>query len=173
MNFPQEALSTYLCMKPHSDPFESFAVKLYTGDYNHCAMHLNDCREAIFPCNVKNRHWIMIRLDLEKEVVHIYDSMNTPGIKNIVGYIAEAMPKLRNLLATTHLSGDSADKKWEIQTHKDVPRQGAGTGDCGVFVLKWIEYYIFGKSLHDIVVNDPLKLRRDISAVIYACGCKK
>ncbi|XP_024035640.1 putative ubiquitin-like-specific protease 1B [Citrus clementina] len=111
-----------------------------------------DVDMIFIPVNLGGDHWVLARADLRARRMQIYDSLVTfcedktylrkfkplqvvfPQWLQDVGFY-NIRPELQ-----------SADS-WKVRIVKDVPQQQPGSGDCGVFMLMFTMYLMFGLKL--------------------------
>ncbi|CAA7047619.1 unnamed protein product [Microthlaspi erraticum] len=115
-----------------------------------------DVDDLFIPLNIKNKHWVALHVSIPKRHITIYDSMvdwlDDAEMDLLVEPYAVMMPNLMHSAAQAEDKCVYFDAKYtHSRPSKDVPQQ-VGAGDCGVFVLKYLEclavgYAAFPKTL--------------------------
>ncbi|GAY50493.1 hypothetical protein CUMW_127110 [Citrus unshiu] len=113
---------------------------------------MTDVDMLLITINLDGAHWVLARVDFQKNKVWIYDSLLTfrddkryklkfkplevifPRWLEYVGFY-NIRPELRS------------EDPWKVIAVKSAPQQERGTGDCGVFVLMVTMYLMFGLRL--------------------------
>ncbi|CAL2228566.1 unnamed protein product [Prunus armeniaca] len=113
-----------------------------------CGMDWQNAYKVYAPCLLpKYKHWVALEIDLVNCDIKVYDSMVSlipdHSLKEELAPLSITMPNLLNTL-DFYEEGVYANEctrdwwcPWPIQ-RVDVPQQ-ANQGDCGMFVLKYIE----------------------------------
>ena len=88
----------------------------------------------LIPIHQKN-HWTMVVVDLRHKVIKYLDSMggkNDECLKRLRLYLAEEMMAKKDSLLNAN--------EWHLENVLDLPQQENGY-DCGVFALKFADYF--------------------------------
>ncbi|KAJ0245904.1 Ulp1 protease family [Hirschfeldia incana] len=140
----------------------------YPADFKTGKKWLKDV-DSLFLCHhVNGDHWIALHIELQKGLIHVYDSIRTwvsdkkmqeecrPFTKMIPVLLKKMDPKLRAKL----------DKPFTYRRYNNIP-QNEDPGDCGVYTLKYIECLALGykfEGLSDQIIQ-PMRLK--MAAEIY------
>nr|GME00955.1 ubiquitin-like-specific protease ESD4 [Ipomoea batatas]GME05429.1 ubiquitin-like-specific protease ESD4 [Ipomoea batatas] len=127
---------------------------------------LSRCSYIYIPMNMENRHWYLIRADIETKKAAIFDSyLEMNKAKTGIHEVGEVLKSLHNCLlehAKVDESFSYSDDKngvWKISTLGWVPQQKNGY-DCGVFAMLFMEQ---GKNLTRETRFETEKERRRIA----------
>ena len=101
-------------------------------------INLNDYQILLFPLNINNSHWALIKIELEKRELFYYDSLKNynidnfyPIFENITALIDKYLIEYEYLLYP--------NLNWTYNFMKNIPYQNNGS-DCGVFVCQFMNY---------------------------------
>ncbi|KAL9457302.1 hypothetical protein AB3S75_006363 [Citrus x aurantiifolia] len=97
-------------------------------------------------------HWVLALADLRARMMRIYDSLVT--FREDKTYLRKfkplqvVFPQWLQDVGFYNIRPElqSADP-WKVRIVKDVPQQEPGSGDCGVFMLMFTMYLMFGLKL--------------------------
>ncbi|XP_024955843.2 putative ubiquitin-like-specific protease 1B [Citrus sinensis] len=111
-----------------------------------------DVDMIFIPVNLDGDHWVLARADLRARRMQIYDSLVT--FREDKTYLHKFKPLqvvfpqwLQDVgFYNIRLELQSADS-WKVRIVKDVPQQEPGSSDCGVFMLMFTMYLMFGLKL--------------------------
>lgn len=105
------------------------------------------------PVNVSNQHWVAVCVDLMRRKFTIYDSMRsaTPDefICDLVNPIATMFPSLLIQSGFYAMRPELSPLNTPFKVvclADDIPQQSE-SGDCGIFMLKFVEYLSSGQQL--------------------------
>ncbi|RVW49606.1 Ubiquitin-like-specific protease ESD4 [Vitis vinifera] len=105
------------------------------------------------PINVWASHWVLGVVHLHRRIIYVYDSLmginNNARLQVAIKPLAKLLPHILNAIAYYGFHGDTKVnyQEWEIEWLQDIPQQ-ENDGDCGMFVIKYVEY---------LMHNHPLK----------------
>lgn len=123
---------------------------------------LNNKTKLFFPILTKNRHWVLIYVDLKLFKISYYDSLlyryKRAYLKEIV---KEYISKVYYYI---HCKYIEFQQKWKI-LFKDCPQQN-NLYDCGVFICKYVEYLSMDKKF-DFTQKDMNRFRKKIFSAVY------
>ncbi|CAL8162340.1 unnamed protein product [Prunus armeniaca] len=123
-------------------------VNVVNGKVPACGLDWQNTYKVYVPCMLqKYKHWVALEIDLIQCEIKVYDSMVSlipdQSLKEELGPLSITIPNLLHTL-DFYEEGVYANEctrdwwcPWPIH-HVDVPQQ-ANQGDCGMFVLKYIE----------------------------------
>ncbi|CAL9024126.1 unnamed protein product [Prunus brigantina] len=126
----------------------SSLVNVVNGKVPACGLDWQHTYKVYVPCMLpKYKHWVALEIDLIQCEIKVYDSMVSlipdESLKEELGPLSITIPNLLNTL-DFYEEGVYANEctrdwwcPWPIH-RVDVPQQ-ANEGDCGMFVLKYIE----------------------------------
>ncbi|XP_024160257.1 sentrin-specific protease 2-like isoform X2 [Rosa chinensis] len=110
-----------------------------------------DC--LYIPVNVTNQHWVAVCVDLMRRKFTIYDSMLSANrdefICDLLNPIATMFPSLLIQSGFYKMRPELSPLNTPFQVVRlaeNIPQQSE-SGDCGVFVLKFVEYLSSGQQL--------------------------
>ncbi|BBH07372.1 hypothetical protein Prudu_019293 [Prunus dulcis] len=119
-----------------------------TTDVPACGMSWENAYKVYAPCMLtKYKHWVALMIDLVKCEIKVYDSMVSliPDeiLKEDLAPLSITIPNLLNTMdfyEESFYANDCSIDWWCLWPIKrvDVPQQ-SNQGDCGMFVLKYIE----------------------------------
>lgn len=82
-----------------------------------------NANNVLCPTNIDNNHWVLVRLDLVSQRVHVYSSTKPIGYEKKFQYMAEMIPKLFTKCGYGDLKpGFIVKDKWELKI-EDAPQQ--------------------------------------------------
>ncbi|CAL2254946.1 unnamed protein product [Prunus armeniaca] len=123
-------------------------VNVVNGKVPACGLDWQNTYKVYVPCMLqKYKHWVALEIDLIQCEIKVYDSMVSlipdQSLKEELGPLSITIPNLLHTL-DFYEEGVYANEctrdwwcPWPIH-RVDVPQQ-ANQGDCGMFVLKYIE----------------------------------
>ncbi|CAL9000031.1 unnamed protein product [Prunus brigantina] len=126
----------------------SSLVNVVNGKVPACGLDWQNTYKVYVPCMLpKYKHWVALEIDLIQCEIKVHDSMVSlipdQSLKEELGPLSITIPNLLNTL-DFYEEGVYANEctrdwwcPWPIH-RVDVPQQ-ANQGDCGMFVLKYIE----------------------------------
>ncbi|KDO37273.1 hypothetical protein CISIN_1g032006mg [Citrus sinensis] len=111
-----------------------------------------DVDMIFIPVNLGGDHWVLALADLRARRMRIYDSLVT--FREDKTYLRKfkplqvVFPQWLQDVGFYNIRPElqSADP-WKVRIVKDVPQQEPGSGDCGVFMLMFTMYLMFGLKL--------------------------
>jgi sentrin-specific protease 1 len=95
-------------------------------------------QKLLFPVHVNRSHWTCCVVDVEHHKIEYYDSLggrNDDLMANVRRYVQDEAAEN----GIPHLNMDD----WENVAHEEIPTQ-ANDYDCGMFVLKYMDYITEG-----------------------------
>ncbi|CAF2078570.1 BnaC01g35700D [Brassica napus] len=124
--------------------------------------------DTLFLCHhVNGDHWVALRIDLVKEVIHVYDSI--PSMVTDKKMHEECRPFTKMLPALLNKMVDGRtkrDKQFTNRRHKKIPKN-EDPGDCGVYTLKYIECLALGYNFEGLSNQIMPALRLKMGVEIY------
>lgn len=97
-------------------------------------------------------YWILAEVDIVRETISIYDSMvsvmnDSTFLKELLSY-AVIIPLLleKILWYDSHLETTQKNKVWTVLHVENTPQQES-RGDCGVFVLRYLDTLARGEDI--------------------------
>lgn len=123
-----------------------------------------------FFCHLINGdHWVALEVDLQKKIIHVYDSILTV-VPKITDLQEECRPftKMIPLLLNEMVPGrKKSTQQFRIsRLSKSVP-QNELPGDCGVYALKYIECKAIGCGFEGLSDQCIPAMRIKLAAEIY------
>ncbi|XP_052295904.1 uncharacterized protein LOC127901897 [Citrus sinensis] len=108
-----------------------------------------DVNMIFIPVNLGGDHWVLARADLRARRMQIYDLLVT--FREDKTYLRKFKPLqvvfpqwLQDVGFYNIRSELQSTDPWKVRIVKDVPQQSPGSGDCGVFMLMFTMYLMFG-----------------------------
>ena len=92
----------------------------------------------LFPLNINNSHWALIKIELEKRELYYYDSLKNYNIDNFYP-IFENITALIDKYLIEYEYLIYPNLNWTYNFMKNIPYQNNGS-DCGVFVCQFMNY---------------------------------
>uniref|UniRef100_A0A1J3J155 Sentrin-specific protease 5 n=1 Tax=Noccaea caerulescens TaxID=107243 RepID=A0A1J3J155_NOCCA len=106
-----------------------------------------DVDDLYIPLNINMKHWVALHVSIPNRHITIYDSLPTYVNDATMGLLVEPyavmMPHLMNAACLEEDKPKYFTTKYTHDRPSKVPHQ-RGDGDCGVFVLKFIECLALG-----------------------------
>lgn len=126
--------------------------------------------DHLYACHfVNGNHWVALDIDLEKETITVYDSIQTlvddKEIRNVCRPFSKMIPSILSAMVPATVLKKS-EKQFSVRRLKNVPQNDL-PGDCGVYTIKYIECLAIGctfEGLRDETIQD---IRRKLAAEIY------
>ncbi|XP_031111112.1 uncharacterized protein LOC116015227 [Ipomoea triloba] len=153
-------LPTYFAQLPEDERYNVFQRCVGSN------RTLSRCTSIYIPMNMENRHWYLIRADIQTKEAAIFDSyLQNKKAKTRTHEAEEVLKSLHNCLIEHAMVDESfsySDDKngvWKISIPGWVPQQKNGY-DCGVFVMLFMEQ---GKNLTRETRFETEKERRRIA----------
>ena len=125
--------------------------------------------EAIYlPINIKNNHWVLLKVDPEIDQLIIFDSLrDRKELEKSETFNGKRKVQFDNVIKIMKLVGKK-NTQWQVGINivddGKVPRQG-NDDDCGVFMLMFIDYLLNQKQL-DFSGIDAQNYRFNIASKI-------
>ncbi|XP_050369160.1 uncharacterized protein LOC126787285 isoform X2 [Argentina anserina] len=105
------------------------------------------------PVNISDQHWVAVRVDLMRRKFTIYDSMQSASrdefICDLLNPLATMFPSLLIQSGFYEMRPELSPLNTPFQVVRQaesIPQQSE-SGDCGVFMLKFVEYLSSGQQL--------------------------
>ncbi|CAA2990550.1 sentrin-specific protease 6-like [Olea europaea subsp. europaea] len=150
------------------------------GLYMPCNTNWNLVDHVLIPIRMSNSaHWILCHFDIQHMCLNVYNSYNKIVRKALVleaiKPFSDIIPHLlfhTGFFEGKGISEEEALKPLVVKMVPKLPQQNNG-GDCGIYVIKYAQYFING------MLNEMPKsfnvphLRRNLAAQLYAYGKKK
>ncbi|KAG2259922.1 hypothetical protein Bca52824_079216 [Brassica carinata] len=126
--------------------------------------------DSLFLCHhVNGDHWVALHIDLQKEVIHVYDSIRTwvpdKKMQEECMPFTKMLPALLNKMVDPKLR-TKPDKQFTYRRYKKIP-QNEDPGDCGLYTLKYIEYLALGYNFVGLSDQIIPAMRLKMAAEIY------
>ena len=90
-------------------------------------------------------HWTLVVIDFEKKGIFYYDSLGGDG--------TDIMLKIINFLEHEHLAKKKKNcevrdvQDFKLKNMTDIPKQSPNSVDCGIFVMKYVDFLSCGEPL--------------------------
>ncbi|KAG5622766.1 hypothetical protein H5410_007984 [Solanum commersonii] len=119
--------------------FDDYAMWLREG-------LLNTIDNVFIPVNVEQKnHWVLVVLSIVEQHIYEYNSYRTAGHNS---YVRDEIQKLAQLLpmyVSMEIANNSDDTQdqditYDVTYVEDIPQQGSGDLDCGIYLLAFAEY---------------------------------
>ena len=108
--------------------------------------------QLLIPINLDGEHWVLARVDFRKNKVWIYNSLLT--FRNDKRYklkfkpLEVIFPRWLEYIDFYNIRPELwSINPWKVVIIKSVPQQEPETGDCGIFLLMFTIYLMFGLKL--------------------------
>ena len=92
--------------------------------------------KIIFPINIKNTHWTLACVYMQRKEIHYFDSLSPNGeiyTNALLQWVEEESIKKKEYF----------DKReWKLIDCEDNPKQDVHSVDCGVFVIACADFLI-------------------------------
>ncbi|XP_022880422.1 sentrin-specific protease 1-like [Olea europaea var. sylvestris] len=129
----------------------------------------DSCTSLYIPCNVEMKHWIALKVDFAERTIYVYDSMKSltrfGKLQKIIHPIVKVIPRM---MKESLLFGENyPHKQFLWRRHTDVPQQN-NAGDCGMYVIKFIELLSAGldvKLMSDTMIDS---WRKKLAVEVFA-----
>jgi Ulp1 family protease len=128
--------------------------------------------QLFIPINLSQQHWIVARVDFARRHISLYDSYIANESTETVLRYTECLPViLPRLMRIGRLSDASYDlTPFTIERIlEDVPQQPPGSGTCGIFTSRFVEYLGFGVPLTTLDGLSVMDLRERFALDCYCC----
>ncbi|XP_044498339.1 uncharacterized protein LOC123220292 isoform X2 [Mangifera indica] len=102
--------------------------------------------KVFFPINFDNQHWVCGVLDINEWRMYIYDSAQyTESIERVKKLLMPFrtlthLMKASNFYISKGIPSPDPLPTLQYRCVRDVPKQDVGSGDCGIFLLMFMEY---------------------------------
>ncbi|CAA3019821.1 sentrin-specific protease 1-like [Olea europaea subsp. europaea] len=160
--------------KKEKNPVEDFKwmknmTRYIYGKNPEWSKRWDSCTSLYIPCNVEMKHWIALKVDFAERTIYVYDSMKSltrfGKLQKIMHPIVKVIPRM---MKESLLFGENyPHKQFLWRRHADVPQQN-NAGDCGMYVIKFIELLSAGldvKLISDTMIDS---WRKKLAAEIFA-----
>ncbi|CAN7032060.1 hypothetical protein Bca4012_044941 [Brassica carinata] len=150
-----------------SDTYKKVFNGNYPTDFSNNRKWLKDV-DRLFLCHLINGdHWVALEVDLDKKIIHVYDSIQTVVPSN-TDLLEEYRPftKMIPLLLKEMVPERKSSQQFRISRLKNVP-QNEEPGDCGVYALKYIECKAIGCGFEGLSDQCIPAMRIKLAAEIY------
>lgn len=125
-------------------------------------INLNNKTKLFFPILTKNRHWVLIYVDLKLFTIGYYDSLIHRYKRALLEQIVnEYISKIYYYIYCKYIE---FRQKWKI-FFRNCPQQ-KNLYDCGVFICKYVEYLSMDRRF-DFTQEDMNKFRNEIFSTVY------
>jgi len=128
--------------------------------------------KIVFPINIKNAHWTMAVIYIQRKEIHYYDSMSGSGKKWLDGLLNWLVDETKGKKGQGQNKLDT--REWRlVDCEPTVPQQNNGL-DCGVFAMMCADFISDDLPLDYTQENIPF-FRRKIAAdiirgsLLYTC----
>lgn len=126
--------------------------------------------DSLFLCHhVNGDHWVALHIDLQKELIHVYDSIRTwvpdKKMQEECMPFTKMLPALLNKMVDPKLR-TKPDKQFTYRRYKKIP-QNDDPGDCGLYTLKYIECLALGYNFVGLSDQIIPAMRLKMAAEIY------
>ncbi|CAN6826339.1 unnamed protein product [Brassica oleracea] len=126
--------------------------------------------DSLFLCHhVNGDHWVALHIDLQKEVIHVYDSIRTwvpdKKMQEECMPFTKMLPALLNKMVDPKLR-TKPDKQFTYRRYKKIP-QNEDPGYCGLYTLKYIECLALGYNFVGLSDQIIPAMRLKMAAEIY------
>lgn len=123
-----------------------------------------DMEKVFFPINLKNTHWTLAVIFMQRKIIRYYDSMAGAGdrhLKALLQYISDESKAKRGV--------DIDTREWELIrcTANNTPQQLNGV-DCGVFATMIADFVTDDIPVTDLSQEDIPEFRRKICYAILS-----
>ncbi|XP_022155154.1 uncharacterized protein LOC111022296 [Momordica charantia] len=123
--------------------------------------------EAVYlPFNVNDNHWVMICIDFVEGEIVVWDSLMaiTPdaSLEEQLNVMRAVIPPLLHKSQAITVRPNLPMTPWRISRVTSTPQQ-FGSGDCGIFCVKYFEYDVTGTSLETLRQNNMSYFRRQFA----------
>lgn len=127
--------------------------------------------DTLFLCHhVNGDHWVALRIDLVKEVIHVYDCipsvLSDKQLHEECRPFTKMLPALLNKMVEDPKLRTKRDKQFTYRRHKKIPKN-EDPGDCGLYSLKYIECLALGRNFDGLSDQIIPSLRLKMGADIY------
>jgi Ulp1 family protease len=106
--------------------------------------------QLFIPINLDEQHWIVACVDLLRRHISLYDSYianeSTEKVLQRTECLPVILPRLMRIGGRSSGSYDLSPFTIE-RILEDVPQQPLGSGTCGIFMSRFVEYIGFGVPL--------------------------
>ncbi|KAG2308949.1 hypothetical protein Bca52824_028697 [Brassica carinata] len=157
---------------PETWEFSETYKKVFNGNYpsefSNNRKWLKDVDRLFFCHLINGDHWVALEVDLQKKIIHVYDSIQTV-VPSITDLQEECRPftKTIPLLLNEMVPGrKKSTQQFKISRLKKVP-QNEDPGDCGVYALKYIECKAIGCGFEGLSDQCIPTMRIKLAAEIY------
>ncbi|KAL5581160.1 hypothetical protein UlMin_013602 [Ulmus minor] len=122
------------------------------------------CKALYVPLNVKGCHWVALFIDIVKCQIIIFDSDVAATTKEEMGehvrpFCAMLPLVLRMTNKFKHLS-QHLTKAWTWRCPRNMCTQTHRSGDCGVYMLRMIEFHMMDLSLKEGLTDESMEYHR-------------
>ncbi|RID79260.1 hypothetical protein BRARA_A02013 [Brassica rapa] len=126
--------------------------------------------DSLFLCHhVNGDHWVALHINLQKQVIHVYDSIRTwvpdKKMQEECMPFTKMLPALLNKMVDPKLR-TKPDKQFTYRRYKKIP-QNDDPGDCGLYTLKYIECLALGYNFVGLSDQIIPAMRLKMAAEIY------
>ena len=127
--------------------------------------------QVYIPLNFGGCHWVCAQLDLPQWHLRIFDSQHSANtLERVMNFCRPLTIYIPHLLSATEFwtRRGMVPRTDDLTVSRvtGVPQQASGTGDCGPFVLAFIEYLSAGLDLQLSPTDGPL-IRRRVAVQIW------
>ncbi|POO01903.1 Ulp1 protease family, C-terminal catalytic domain containing protein [Trema orientale] len=137
-----------------------------------------DVDTIFIPLNIVRKHWVLLVLDLKRWTLCVYDSYRAAKHDKEAMLacrpIAEMVPWILKSVGFFGARKDikEATSPLDVELVDGVPQQDNG-GDCGMFMLKFIEFMMQNTSLNTCTQDKMPFFRNMMATELYAYGKKR
>ncbi|KAH0701739.1 hypothetical protein KY285_016017 [Solanum tuberosum] len=142
------------------------------------AIPWNTIDNVFIPVNVEQKnHWVLAVLSIIEQRIYVYDSYRAAGHNS---YVRDEIQKLAQLLpmyvsmeiANNSDNTQDQDIAYDVTYVEDIPQQGSGDLDCGIYLLAFAEYLSEGEGIPVQYLDSKLhRIRYD--ALLWQYAAKK
>lgn len=132
-----------------------------------------DIDDIYIPLCIRQKHWVALHINIPRRHILVYDSLPSTVTKTEIARLVEPyavmIPHLLNVTAQTEEKHLYPTKKFTSdRPTRGVPHQNNG-GDCGVFVLKYIECLSLGYDTFpsEFCLENVVSMREKIASDLF------
>ena len=132
-----------------------------------------ESERVLVPVNLKNEHWVAVALNFHEQIIHVYNSGKSPTMRGQLRPLAIMLPKLLDQLGFYDIKPPKKklgpNGVWSVELEPTAKQDGAG--DCGIYVIKFIQCLAFGEEdISSIKAEHTKKYRRELSLLLFEYG---
>ncbi|KAG5581596.1 hypothetical protein H5410_052223 [Solanum commersonii] len=142
------------------------------------AIPWNTIDNVFIPVNVEQKnHWVLAVLSIVEQRIYVYDSYRATGhnsyVRDEIQKFAQLLPMYVSMEIANH-SDDTQDQDiaYDVTYVEDIPQQGSGDLDCGIYLLAFAEYLSEGEGI-PVQYLDSNLYRIRYGALLWQYATKK